>query len=743
MSKADREQAGNASFAAAGEGDRTRWRSVEGDVRLSTSAGIAMTDRGLARESAPRQQGRWPLWLPVFLGAGIAVYFALPFEPDGRWGVLAAIAGAGLTVLGTQMDRRVTAGALYAAAALLLGFAASVARTNLVEAPVLTRDTGWVEIEGRVAESFVHADGRPRLLIAPSSISGFATAEMPALVRLSLRQDETGWRPGDRVRLRGQLSPPPRPSMPGAFDFGRAAYFDRVGAFGFAAGSPERLAPADNLTVLEEATLAIALLRDRITRRIRDVLPGVEGAIAAALIAGDRSGIPGADLDAMRDSSLAHLLSISGLHMAIVGLGLFGALRLLGSLLPSIALSINLKKAAAAGALAGAFFYLLLSGASVPTQRSFIMIGLMFVAVMLDRSPFSMRIVAISAAAILLWSPESLFDPSFQMSFAAVAAIVAAFESFERWQAGRESIFLARDTWTGRLSMAFVGSLLSSLVAGAASAPYASFHFNRMAIYGVAANLLATPVVTFVIMPMGAAALIAMPLGLDGLPLRIMGWGIGIMLAIAHWVASWPGASIMLESWPAYALGVVTLGGLWLVIWRGSIRIAGLAIAAAGLMLPSFVLPPDLLVEGEGRNAALRAADGSLVLASARRARFAASDWLERDGDGRSPGAARASAEGERLWVCAADVCRSAGDGPPVAVIGPRGDAGPVCGGAPVAVAVSARPLNACFAAALLLSPAQLSRTGAAGIRWSESGYPILDTVRDHTGDRPWSRWGE
>ncbi len=686
------------------------------------------------------QWDRVALWTPAGLGVGIGAYFALPVEPDPATGVVAAVAA--LLALGSGFAARSRGGAflLYATASLLAGYAAAVARTAVVDAPVLRAETGWVQVSGRVVESIEHADGRPRLVVAPSGVSGFWAEETPARIRVALKRGSGPWRPGDWVTFRARLSPPPEPVAPGAYDFARAGYFDRIGAYGFVAGEPRRIAAQAPLSAWDAAAARVAEIRHDVASRIRAALPGAQGAIAAALIAGDRSGIPEADLEALRDSSLQHLLSISGLHMAIVGLGLFTALRLLGAAIPPLALRVNLKKWAAGGALAGAFVYLLLSGASVPTQRSFIMIGLMFVAVMLDRSPFTLRIVAISATAILLVAPESLLDPSFQMSFAAVAALVAAFEAFEAWQARRGEPLVERDTFLGRGLYAVVASVLSSFVAGAASSPYASFHFNRIALYGVVANLLATPVVTFWVMPAGFLALLLMPLGLEAWALIPMGWGIDAILWIAHWVASWPGAAAVVASTPLWTLLAITAGGLWLIAWRGRVRALGLAGLALGLAGAPFAAEPDVLIDREARNVAVRLEDGSLALASGRRARFAAEEWLERDGDGRSLTEARAATAG--AWRCDADVCETVqtrdGTTFTVRVVGPKGDAGSACATSADLVVI-AQDIDDCAGAVDWVTPAKAAASGALALTWTGEGFET-DSVAARRGDRPWSR---
>ena len=295
-------------------------------------------------------------------------------------------------------------------------------------------------------------------------------------------------------------------------------------------------------------------MRGRINDRIRAALPGETGEIAAALITGARGGISEETNQAMRDSGLFHVLSISGLHMAIMAGTVFWLLRTLLASVPALALRFAIKKWAAAGALATASFYLALSGAAVPTVRAFLMMSIMLVAVTLDRPAITMRNVALAALLILVVAPESLFDPSFEMSFAAVIALVALYE----WLSGRARPSLGdiSPVWRGlrKVWVLFAGAALTTLAASIAIAPFAVYHFHRMTHYGLLANLLAAPLVSLLIMPMALISLILMPFGLEALPLAAMGVGIEAMVAIGEWVARLPGAVSVLPAISGTAL---------------------------------------------------------------------------------------------------------------------------------------------------------------------------------------------
>ncbi len=448
---------------------------------------------------------------------------------------------------------------------------------------------------------------------------------------------------GEAIALKATLRPPPEPILPSGFDFARSDWFYRLGGIGYATGKPARLEDAGKPPYDLALWVPIDRLRSLVNARIRASLPGERGEVAAALITGERAGISEEDNQAMRDSGLFHILSISGLHMVIMAGTVFWVVRALLALFPSIALRFPIRKWAAATALAGALFYLLLSGAAVPTVRSWIMMSIVLLAVILDRPALTMRNVALAALIILAVSPESLFDPSFEMSFAAVIGLVALVEANSKRAPDRaEDVNLV---WRGlrRLKAIVVGDMATTLVATAAVAPFAIYHFHRLSHYGLAANLVALPLIGLLIMPFALISLVAMPFGLEALPLQVMGFGIDLLLSTGKWVASWPGAVSVLPAIPGASLLLLVFGGLWLCLWQTRWRALGLVVIGAGLLLSGEGTKPDILVEREGRSLAVRTDAGNLALPPATRASYSVDNWLLADGDERDAAAASAN----------------------------------------------------------------------------------------------------
>ncbi len=597
------------------------------------------------RAEAPRAA----LWLPVAFGLGIWAYFSLSEEPSPLW-ALAPAGPATLLLLGWPRRAGVLAEAVALGALVAgLGFAAALLHARAAAAPVLNE---MVEetLDGRVRALAVSASGAPRLTLDRVRIYGLTEAETPARVRVSLVGQEMAAapRPGERVRVYARLFPPGGPVEPGAFDFRRAAWFAGIGGVGYALGPPLALGRE---TAADGARLWLAERRAALADALRARLPAAEGAFAAAVIVGDRSGIDAADIDALRAANLAHLLAISGLHMGILCGLLFALTRLGVAAVPALGLRVNGKKLAAGVALLGGAGYLALSGATVPTQRAYAMVAVALVAVLADRPAITLRALGVAALIVLALRPVSLFDPGFQMSFAATAGLVAVFEAWPRRRAPPPSGIAARGV---RLVAIYFGALvLSSVVAGLATAPYAAAHFNRVPLYGLPANLVAVPVMGLWIAPMAVLAGALAPLGLAGPALAAMGAGIGLVLEIATVVASWEGAVMPMPAGGGAALGLVTLGGLWMVLLASPLRLAGALPLAIGIWALSDPPPrPPILLAPGARLVGVMGPEGRVV-DHPRAQSFAAESWLRRDGDGadqeaasRRPGAARG-----RGWV--------------------------------------------------------------------------------------------
>jgi competence protein ComEC len=594
----------------------------------------------LAR-SLEAESDRWSLWIPVLFGAGIVFYFALPDEPGAASALALVLAAAGLAVATRSLPLGLVIGGI--ALAISLGFAAAKLRTEIVRAPVLALELHRADVEGWVELYELRDKGRARITLRVIAIGDLPPELTPYRVRVSLSAAAGRVETGEAIRLRATLQPPPEPIIPAGFDFARSAWFDRLGGIGYATGRPERVDAAGEPPLDLALWLPVDRLRAAINARIRASLPGERGEVAAALITGERAGISKEDNQAMRDSGLFHILSISGLHMVIMAGTVFWVARALLALFPAVALRFPIRKWAAGIALAAALSYLLISGAAVPTVRSWIMMSIVLLAVMLDRPALTMRNVALAALIILIFAPESLFDPSFEMSFAAVIGLVALVEAHSKQPSDRaEDVSVVWRAFR-RLKAIVVGDVTTTLVATAAVAPFAIYHFHRMTHYGVVANLIALPLIALLIMPFALVSLLAMPLGLEFWPLQIMGLGIGLLLATGKWVASWPGAVSILPSIPGTSLLLLVLGGLWYCLWQTRWRALGFVAIGAGLLLSGEATKPDILVEREGRALALRAENGRLALPPATRASYSVDNWLLADGDWRD--AAQASAD--------------------------------------------------------------------------------------------------
>jgi competence protein ComEC len=553
----------------------------------------------------------------------------------------------------------------------------------------------------------------------------------PYRVRVRTLSEARALEPGDAVRLRSTLSPPPGPALPGDYDFARAAWFQALGAVGYATSPPAIVTSLPEPPLSLQVIAAVARVRQAIGRRVVEALPGQTGAIANALITGERGGISESTNQTFRDSGLFHILSISGLHMVIMAGAVFFCIRLALAAVPAIALRYPIKKWAAGGAMAGALAYLMISGAAFATVRSYIMISIMFLAVMLDRPAVALRNVALAALAILLLWPESLFDPGFQMSFAAVVALVSAYE----WLRGRTEES-RRVTMRGALRdalMFFGGIVASTLIAGLAVAPFGIYHFHNTQQFAILANLVAIPICNIVVMPAALATLAAMPFGLEAGPLWVMGWGIEAMAWCAGLVAGLPGAVGRIPAIPTIAFVLMIVGGLWCALWSTRWRMLGVVPIALGLMLAPSGRRPDVLVGRGAGLVAVRMPSGELSALADRGSTFELARWLEHDGDGRT-GAEVAKATAFR---CDAHGCTSRVKGLLLSVTKSPAAMRDDCAAASIAILKLPRP-KGCNPPGIAIDVDALTAKGAHAIHVDGARISV-QTVADTRGTRPWS----
>ena len=682
--------------------------------------------------AADSERPRFFLWSPVALAAGIAAYFALPFEPM-PWLSLVPLVFA---LIAMSLVKRGTIGAAVTTALLLaaLGFGLAKLRVETVRAPVLEKSLRGAELVGRIVRSEPRPPRGVRLTLRVEDLASLPPGKRPDIVHVRIMTGDVTVQPGDRVRLKATLSPPAKPAIPGGFDYARTAWFERVGAVGYSFSKPVVEPRTDAVTVFDAWTRAIESTRLNIALRIHAALPGETGAIAAALIMGERGGISTATNDAYRSSGLFHILSISGLHMVIMAGAVFYAVRLLLAAVPAIALRYPIKKWAAAAGIAGTFGYLAISGSAFATVRSALMILFIFGAVLLDRPALALRNVAVSAFVILAIYPESLFDAGFQMSFAAVTGLIASYEEIRR-RATRQN----EPHPILRVLMFFGGIVTSTLIASVSVAPFAAFHFHQSQQYAVLANLIAIPICNIIVMPAALAALVLMPLGLEKLALLPMGLGIDAMTWCANRVAVLPGAVGHIPAIPLLAFVLMVIGGLWLALWQSSLRVLGAGLIIAGLCVAPFLPRPDMLVSRNGDLVALRGIDGLLSALPARQSKYDLERWLEQDGDARpAADVQRASA-----FTCDGIGCVAHIKGATVAVSRHPAAIADDCAAARVVVLNEPRPKN-CDGPETVIDFFDVWRNGVHALYFeqdSAGGPPSIrvDTVAAHRGDRPWA----
>ncbi|WP_265499200.1 ComEC/Rec2 family competence protein [Paracoccus beibuensis] len=679
------------------------------------------------RPAAAVRAGLFP-WVPVCLSAGIGLWFLRPALLGWpEWAAIAAVLLSALVVARfapTWAERgRIgwpAADALHLGALVIClvagGTGLAGVRAAHVAAPVLEwRYYG--PVEGRVIEIDRSSRDRMRLTLDRVVLRDLPPDRTPARVRLSLMGDGALPPLGQRVMLTGHLGPPPAPASPGSFDFRLHAWFEGLGAVGYTRTPIMSVAPVEGgIWWMHRARMAISAA-------IQDRIGGQAGAVASALMTGDRSGISEQTNEVMRASNLYHIISISGLHMGMLAGFVYGGLRLATVLVQAGGMGLGrpLHKVAAGGALAAAAGYLWLSGGGVATERAFIMVAVMLGAIMVDRRAISLRTVAVAATVILIYSPEAVTGAGFQMSFAATIALILSYGPWSR--------IGPRLPWWLRPGAMLI---VSSLVAAVATSPIAAAHFNRMAQYGLLANLLAVPVMGTLVMPAGVIGAILALVGLEGPALWIMGIGTKWMLLVAEQVANLGGAVTALPLPPGPVVPMMEFGAALAILcwrggWRRSVATAGLglgiALMAAAAAAWITASRPLLLIAPEGEAVGVMTPQGRAI-SKPSGGSFVVSTWLQEDGDmsTQEHAANRPAWSGDRrnrvadlpeewqLWHLtgkgsgerAAEACR------------------------PLRIVVASEPVDlADPTPCLLLDPGRLAATGAVSIGFS-NGRPTV-----------------
>ncbi|MDO6590639.1 competence protein [Loktanella sp. D2R18] len=675
--------------------------------------------RAALQDTLLAQRGGLIGWVPVCLAIGIGAYFSLPEEP-GRdvVGAVWAIAAA-LFVCARWITPAIAPFAI-GIALVLAGGGVAQWRTGAVAEPVLGfRYYG--PIQGRVVNIDRSASDAPRLTLDQVVLSRMSPARTPARVRVSVHGDQvvTTYKAGETLVLTGHLSPPAGPAEPGGFDFQRHAWFLGLGAVGYTRTPVLRLYAPDQGSL----QMRIFAIRMQLSSFVQTAIPGDPGAFAAAIMTGDRSAMRQETLADLRAANLAHLLAISGLHMGLLTGFIFALIRYGLALSATISLRFHTKKIAAICALIVGAFYLALSGGNVATERAFIMVAVMLVAVLLDRRALTLRAVAIAAIIVLLWQPEALMGPGFQMSFAATTALVAVFgwlrqfdmSGWPKWVRGVFSV------------------VISSFVAGLATAPFAAAHFNQIAHFGLIANLASVPLMGVLVMPAAVMAICLAPAGLSWIGFTVMAWGLQWILWVAQTVSGWDGAVGHVIAPSSGVVPLLALGLLWIILWQGRGRAIGIVPVVVSFLLWGQATRPTLLVADNAAMIGVMGSEGR-ALSKSKGSSFIAQIWLENDG-GPAPQEMAASRPGYtrdgrivRAHVGEWQVLQVTGKTALAALHG--------CGGADVLISnqedVSGRPC-------ITFDINRLRQTGALAFDLSDAGDLRLTTAQGVVGNRLWN----
>jgi competence protein ComEC len=668
------------------------------------------------------------LWLLVFFGAGIGVYFTLTVEPPLWPGVVAAVAGAALSF--ALRRHPAWCEAALALTVFSAGFALICQTARERQAPMLQRQLGPVTVSGRVFDSDLAENGW-RIVVEPDPLAGLDPAGQPRRLRLHIPRTSDELNPGDYVRLKAMLYPVPAQILPAGRDFQRELYFAGIGGVGYSFGGARRVSAPEGAPETGSGWReALRHLRIEMTRRINAVLPGSTGGVASALITGKRGAIAEDVKQSFRDSGLSHLLAIAGLHLGLVGAFVFFAVRSGLALIPWIALRYPIKKIAAALTLAVLTCYLLISGAAIPTERAFVMNGVVFVAILIDRLRISMRICAVAAAVVLVLDPASLVGVSFQMSFGAVVALVAVYETF----GGHLGRILRGRSLLSEI-VGYCGAVaVTTLVATLGTYPFSIYHFHHIALYSPLANVIAVPLSALWTLPWGVVTCLLMPFGLERLALVPMGWGIEVTIWVAQHVSALPGNVWRTPRLPPSGLLLISLGGLWLCLWRGSWRRWGVIAIVLGFMSMMLTRPPDIVIADVGRLVAARAADGHYFVSADKGEGMARSFLAEETGEALAEWPEAGTAEGG--LDCAKAACLYTARDRTVAIVTGEAALPLKCGG--LDAIVSQVPAGfRCRSVMPVIDRIDVWRRGAVALWLGAEGVKV-ESANEARGDRPW-----
>ena len=705
-----------------------------GAARVATLAPNwrALFAAALAQEIDGR---RFFLWIPVAAMGGVALNMAADREPV-LW-LPALLTGLCAMLAWICRTRPLALGLWVAIAAVFAGFLSMGLRTARVAAPVLDH-VRTVKLQGFVEEVDIRPAGA-RFIVRVVDAGRLPSHLAPHRVRVTMRKTPD-FAAGDYVTFTARLWPPPRAVEPGGYDFSRDAYFEGVGGVGTAFGAIAILPPPLDAPWRERFFAAIDRARNRLAVRVNTIIGGDEGAIAAAMVTGKRDFLSNDAKDLIREAGIFHIITISGLQMTLVAGIFFVLARRLFALSPTLALNYPIKKWAAAVAMLGSLLYDIGTGSRVGTERALIMTLIVLGAVILDRRALSMRNLALAVLAIVVLEPDAILGVSFQLSFAAVAALIAVMEARLGVLEHRPDPYLParnRPQRRSALALHFIDKplrlVLAAFFATCATASFMAYHFHDLSPYVLIGNPLTLAVIECFAVPGALLGTALYPLGLDAPVWIYVGFGIKFILFAARFIAAAPGATLHVRAFAPYALPFLSLAVMSAVLWRSWLfRACAIPLAALGIIGALNGPRYDVIIAPSGDLVAVRGADGKLQIVGKRYNGFTAEQWLSADADDRDPASAR-----DPHPLCDRDACIAAlPAGRLLSIVTAPPAFEEDCVRAAVLVSALAAPADC---RARVFDPNRLALTGAVGLTWNGSRF-VGAADRSSLEDRPWSQ---
>ena len=454
-----------------------------------------------------------------------------------------------------------------------------------------------------------------------------------ANVRINVRSSLDHVTIGDRVGVCSMLHQPSHPITPEGFDFYRYAFFKRISAVGYAVGQLKLLKNSDNSGFSEW----VMKCREYVSKSISKYMEHPEYGVATALSIGKSSIIERSTYENIRIVGLAHIVAISGMHMAIVVFIIFQILRFILSRFEYITLHHNVKKVSALLTITLSLLYLMLSGAAVSAQRAFVMSTILLSSIIFDRDVDPLRSLAIAAILIICIEPEDILNPGFQMSFAACLALIAGFQISKKitfFQSTRSDDQHMVVYYLHKFAVYFVSIIVATLIGGFATAPFVAYHFHQFSQYSLIANLLCIPINDFIIMPLVVFTLFLMilPFDLYAVTLWPMKYSITVMLFIVDKIAVLPYASLYTNAVNSTTLIFVTITLLMLCMFTSRLKVLAIIPLVISVLISNPKLP-DIMISKENKIFAIHTADNRMIVPQKNRARYIQGIWKEYFGD--------------------------------------------------------------------------------------------------------------